>query len=108
MPVGYWTGMSQPAKSTIRAPRRRCSAFRGVAKSAACGLEGKAISEHSRQGRGDERKPSGEEQHAHANDQRAAHALEGQHVAAKSADQDQRAIDGDAADQKRYAEPQGV
>ncbi len=30
MPVGYWTGMSQPPKSTIFAPRARWTAFRGV------------------------------------------------------------------------------
>src|SRR5439155_17307334 len=101
MPVGYWTGMSQPAKSTMRAPRRRCSAFSGVASSPACGLEGEAIAEYSRERRGDEREPTGEEQHAHANHQHTAHTLNGQHVAAKPADHDERAVDGDPDDQER-------
>src|SRR5438552_14170067 len=103
MPVGYWTGMSQPAKSTMRAPRRRCSAFNGVASSAAWGLEGEAISKHSRERRSDEREPTREKQHTHANDQRATHALDRQHVAAKPADHDERAIDGNADDQERHA-----
>src|SRR5579859_5955394 len=31
--AGYSTGMSQPPKSTIFAPRARCTAFRGVLRS---------------------------------------------------------------------------
>src|SRR5216683_175286 len=108
MPVGYWTGMSQPAKSTMRAPRRRCSAFSGVASSAACGLEGEAIPEHLRQCRRDEREPTCEEQYAHADHQRAAHALDGQHVAAKTPNHDERAVDGETNDQEWHAQTEGV
>ncbi len=30
IPVGYWTGMSQPPKSTILAPAATCWAWNGV------------------------------------------------------------------------------
>ena len=30
MPLAYWTGMAQPAKSIRRAPRSSCAARRGV------------------------------------------------------------------------------
>ena len=33
MPVGYWTGMSQPPKSTILAPAATCCAWKGVRRS---------------------------------------------------------------------------
>ncbi len=35
MPVGYWTGMSQPPKSTILAPAATCCAWKGVRRSGA-------------------------------------------------------------------------
>ena len=33
MPLGYWTGMSQPPKSTILAPAATCCAWKGVRRS---------------------------------------------------------------------------
>src|ERR1700730_16547939 len=83
MPDEYWTGMSQPAKSTMRAPSRRCSAVSGVCNSAfaaLASLEGKAVAKHSRQQRGDPGELFGEQQHAHADYEDSAHPLNGEHM----------------------------
>src|SRR5882724_13569234 len=85
MPAGYCTGMSQPAKSTMRAPIRRCAAFSGVCSNVAVLLEGKAIAKDSGQKEGDLGELLREQQHAHADHQRAAHSLNREHMRSDAA-----------------------
>src|SRR5437870_9868656 len=79
MPVGYWTGMSQPAKSTMRAFKRRWTALSAVV-SRTIVSEGEPITEDAGQERSDPRELFGEQQDAHADEQRAAEAFDGEHV----------------------------
>src|SRR4030081_955591 len=111
IPAGYCTGISQPAKSTMRAPRRRWTAFNGVCNSAVwdeTGLEGKAVAKNSGQQRGNPRQLFSEEQHAHADDERAAQTLDRKHMRSQAAQDAERAIDRDAGQQKRHAESERV
>src|SRR5450631_2556777 len=102
MPAAYCTGMSQPAKSTIRAARRRCSALSGVRSSDGASLEGKAVAKDPGQKDGDLGELVGEQQHAHADNQRTAHSLNAQHVRSHAAHYAERAIDGQAGQEKRH------
>src|SRR5579864_4677985 len=84
MPVGYCTGMSQPAKSTIRASNARWTACSDVFSSAA-GSEGEPITEDARQQRRNPRELFGEEQDAHGDQQGTAEPLDGEQVGSNAA-----------------------
>src|ERR1700692_4865173 len=94
MPAGYCTGMSQPAKSTMRAPSRRCSALSGVRSKDGASLEGKDVAKDARQKDRNLGELLGEQQHPHANNQRPADSLNAQQMRAHAAHDAERAIHG--------------
>src|SRR5215471_13775859 len=104
MPLGYWTGMSQPAKSTIRPPSWRWRAARGVSSSS----EGETIAKYPRQHGRDARHLLGKQQYAHADQQHAADAFDREHVRPDAAHDAQRAVHGEPGQQKRNAQSERI
>src|ERR1051326_560859 len=104
MPDGYCTGMSQPAKSTMRAPSRRCTALSGVASSS----EGKPGTEDARQHRGDARELLAEQQETHADQQHATEAFDREHVRPHTPHHAERSVHGETSQQNRDAEAKRV
>src|ERR1700687_575694 len=108
MPAGYCTGMSQPANSTIRAERRRWSALSGVRRSDVVSLEGKAGAKNLCQKDRDLCELLGEQEHAHADNQHAAHSLNSEHMRSYAAYDAERTIDGQTGQKERHTQSKRV